>query len=288
VAEETTAQAGEIRRTIGEIADAMVNQAKETEHGSRIVTEFARSLERVAANAVNVKQAVAETTRAGKEGYAAMADLESASEENVSVAERVTAEIQALIDQMNQITSFTTTIKEIANQTNLLALNAAIEAARAGEHGSGFAVVAAEVRKLADQSSKAAREIDGVVQAIHQQVESSVRSIGQTVDMARQQHGIVQQTKKTFQSILQSVEHIHTEMESVASAMDEMNRNKDTFVQTIENISAMSQQTAAGAQTVNSIAQEQTRAIEEVAQAAQQLTEMVELLNREIAWFKTA
>lgn len=288
VAEETTAQAGEIRRTIGEIADAMVNQAKETEHGSRIVTEFARFLERVAANAVNVKQAVAETTRAGKEGYAAMADLESASEENVSVAERVTAEIQALIDQMNQITSFTTTIKEIANQTNLLALNAAIEAARAGEHGSGFAVVAAEVRKLADQSSKAAREIDGVVQAIHQQVESSVRSIGQTVDMARQQHGIVQQTKKTFQSILQSVEHIHTEMESVASAMDEMNRNKDTFVQTIENISAMSQQTAAGAQTVNSIAQEQTRAIEEVAQAAQQLTEMVELLNREIARFKTA
>ncbi|HEY8343282.1 MAG TPA: methyl-accepting chemotaxis protein [Calditerricola sp.] len=228
---------------------------------------------------------MAETSRAGEQGVAAMTNLEQSSEQNVAVAERVTADIQALSEQMGRITSFTTTIKEIAEQTNLLALNAAIEASRAGEHGAGFAVVASEVRKLAEQSSQAAREIEQVVQAIHSQVDTTVKTIGQTADIARQQHGIVQQTKEAFQRILQAVEHIQEKMEGVAAAMAEMNRGKDTFVQTIANISAVSQQTAAGAQTVNSATQEQTRAIEEVAQAAQRLTEMAESLNREIAKF---
>jgi len=286
VAEETTAQAADIGRTIGEIAEAVSKQAEETEQGAQVVNMFAQSIDRVNESADSVKQAVDETTRAGEQGVAAMNELDRSSEQNVAVADRVTADIRALSEQMNRITSFTTTIKEIAEQTNLLALNAAIEASRAGEHGAGFAVVASEVRKLAEQSSKAAREIEQVVQAIHSQVETSVTTIGQTAEIARQQHDIVQQTKQAFQRILQAVEHIREKMEGVAAAMAEMNRDKNTFVQTIENISAVSQQTAAGAQTVNSATQEQTRAIEEVAQAAQRLTEMVESLNREIAKFK--
>ncbi|GAB6933931.1 methyl-accepting chemotaxis protein [Calditerricola satsumensis] len=285
VAEETTAQAADIGRTIDEIAEAVAKQAEETEQGAQVVNAFAHSIERVTESANSVQQAVAETSRAGEQGVAAMTNLEQSSEQNVAVAERVTADIQALSEQMGRITSFTTTIKEIAEQTNLLALNAAIEASRAGEHGAGFAVVASEVRKLAEQSSQAAREIEQVVQAIHSQVDTTVKTIGQTADIARQQHGIVQQTKEAFQRILQAVEHIQEKMEGVAAAMAEMNRGKDTFVQTIANISAVSQQTAAGAQTVNSATQEQTRAIEEVAQAAQRLTEMAESLNREIAKF---
>lgn len=285
VAEETTAQAADISRTINEIAEAVAKQAEETEQGAQVVNAFAHSIERVTESANSVQQAVAETSRAGEQGVAAMTNLEQSSEQNVAVAERVTADIQALSEQMGRITSFTTTIKEIAEQTNLLALNAAIEASRAGEHGAGFAVVASEVRKLAEQSSQAAREIEQVVQAIHSQVDTTVKTIGQTADIARQQHGIVQQTKEAFQRILQAVEHIQEKMEGVAAAMAEMNRGKDTFVQTIANISAVSQQTAAGAQTVNSATQEQTRAIEEVAQAAQRLTEMAESLNREIAKF---
>lgn len=285
VAEETTAQAADIARTINEIADAAAKQAEETEQGAQVVNAFARSLDRVTESANSVQQAVAETSRAGEQGVAAMTELERSSEQNVAVAERVTADIQALSEQMRRITSFTATIKEIAEQTNLLALNAAIEASRAGEHGAGFAVVASEVRKLAEQSSRAAREIEQVVQAIHSQVDTTVETIGQTADIARQQHGVVQQTKQAFQRILQAVEHIQEKMEGVAAAMAEMNRGKDTFVQTIANISAVSQQTAAGAQTVNSATQEQTRAIDEVAQAAQRLTEMAESLNREIAKF---
>ncbi|MGC2061489.1 MAG: methyl-accepting chemotaxis protein [Thermodesulfovibrionales bacterium] len=245
--QELSASSGHMARGMGEQSQRAAQIANSSEEMSQTVIDVARHSSAMAGSAD-------ETARIAREGEMI---VNKSVEEVKAIAETVNESsrlISSLGERSQQIGDIINVIKDIADQTNLLALNAAIEAARAGEQGRGFAVVADEVRKLAERTTKATAEIGGMIKAIQDEVQSTVRNMQNGTKRVETGVELVNSAGTALQSIVKSVEGLREMVQQIAAATEEMSTVSEQISGDIESIANVSRDTSTSSEHISSSA----------------------------------
>jgi methyl-accepting chemotaxis protein len=199
--------------------------------------------------------------------------LQTAMEETMQSELSLQSKLSQASQNANEVKSVLDVIRDIADQTNLLALNAAIEAARAGEHGRGFAVVADEVRALAERTQKSLGEIDATTNLVVQSVMESTEEINTNAKKVEELTAISTQLQEVINSVVTVLE----------AAVHSARKSVDDYVQTSQKINDIVDEI----ENVNQLTSQNARSIEEMSSATDQLNSMSEKLNNELMKFKS-
>ncbi|GAC90144.1 methyl-accepting chemotaxis protein [Anoxybacillus flavithermus NBRC 109594] len=219
-------------------------------------------------------------------GQAALAEQKGFIDENTKATASIEQSTAQFATYASKIEDMAKAVSDIATQTNLLALNAAIEAARAGEAGKGFAVVAEEVRKLAEESSKATSQIFEMVQLIQLGLMNVTEAVRRGVDIAEAQAKAIETTTDAFAQIENKVHDITTDIQALVIGMNESKELGKNVLQNVESISAVVEQSAAGSEEIAASMVEQLEAFKKMSEKVTTLRQLTDDLQKMMAKFQ--
>lgn len=272
--------------TMDELASGAETQANHSAHLSEQMSAFASSIQQSHQQGQNIADSTSSILHITENG-ATLMNQSIAQIENIdSIVNEAVDQVRGLDVQSEEITKLIEVVKGIADQTNLLALNAAIEAARAGEHGKGFAVVADEVRKLAEQVTSSVTEITSIVQHIQNETHSVANSLDNGYEEVITGRTQIEKTGQSFITIETSISDMVQGIESIANRLLQITKDSEQMHESIEDIAAVSEEAAAGVEQSSASTQEASSAVEEVSNSADELAHLAEQLRNNIAVFK--
>ncbi|HEY9061170.1 MAG TPA: methyl-accepting chemotaxis protein [Pseudobacteroides sp.] len=285
-AQEAAAAMEEIAKTVDEIAKGASDQAADAQQGVSMVEKLSEQISFVYESYTGIINETNKINELNSIGLDAVSTLRDKSSQNFESSQKIFSVIEKLTTTTQDIGLFVESIENIAEQTNLLALNAAIEAARAGDAGMGFAVVAEEVRKLADQSRKSTEEIIGLMQNIKEESQLALKSMDAMKKISQEQNNAVNKTDNAFTNIAEAITGIVQKINEVNNSVTKMQTDKDEVINAIENISSVSEETAASSQEVAATTEHQLKAIEEMKDASCTMEKLVQQLDTHLKKYK--
>ena len=241
---------GRLTQSIGQVAgsaESLISAAGQSARASAATSESASSMaasveqvsvsiNHVSDNARSASELAQQAGKLSAEGSTVIGNAVTEMQHIAEAIDRVAAAISTLGDQSNQISSIIQVIKEVADQTNLLALNAAIEAARAGEAGRGFAVVADEVRKLAERTTKATGEISSMIGSIQTSSQSAVAAMHETVEQVKTGRELAVQAGRSITEIRQAADAVVNVVADIADSIAEQSTASQSIARQLEQV----------------------------------------------------
>ncbi|MDT8717592.1 methyl-accepting chemotaxis protein [Clostridium sp. 19966] len=286
ISKETTNAVNEVALTTDQVANGSVSQAEDISSSVSDMENLAGNMDVVVQLTGEIERVTNEANELSENGTNAMGVLMEKTEE-VNVNSK---DVMFVMGDMNEASEkigyITNTINSIAEQTNLLALNAAIEAARAGEAGKGFSVVADEIRKLAEQSSDATKQIQELISGVIEKSRLAVSSMEKASEAISAQNESVNTTKDIFSQISETITLAKVGVDEIVFVMGEANNQKQSIVDKLHNISAVSEESSASTEELTASLEEITASMNEFENTSDKLKILVGNLEKSVERFK--
>lgn len=285
-AEQTNKATEYIASTMEELAAGTEQQVDGVKITSSGIQQMSEGFSTIALHTKQVSDSARVTLEKSAYGQQSIATVTKQMGSIQSNVDNLSHVVKGLGSRSEEIGNIIEVITGIAAQTNLLALNAAIEAARAGEQGRGFAVVADEVRKLAEQSAVSAQQISGMVNEIQSETEQAVASMGTVTAEVGQGIHVVHSAGDAFQQIQVSINEVSSQIQAVSTSVEGLAANAGTMVQSIDTVSRIVEESSAGSQSISAATEEQLASMEEINSSASDLAHMAEDLKTTVGKFR--
>lgn len=241
--EQVNQTANGLSTAAGQVAQGSRLQSEQAAAAANSVELLNAAFKEIAATSVDIVSAANNARELSSRGNQVVSSAVQGIEKVAKTVSESAVSISDLGQRSKQIGQILSVIKDIADQTNLLALNAAIEAARAGEQGRGFAVVADEVRKLAERTTSATAEISTMVGAIQKDTQQAVETMRQSSDDVRDGVALANEAGKALKDISESVEHVVAMIGQIANSTRNQSEASESLTATVEEIARMAVET---------------------------------------------
>ncbi len=275
-----------VETAIQEIAYGAGNQAAETENASdsvgHIGGQIAQTKEK-SSKLHSIAETISSSSEDALETFQVLVDI---NEKAKTAVEQINKQTLNTNESALKIRDAAQLITSIAEETNLLSLNASIEAARAGEQGSGFAVVAEQIKKLAEQSNNSAKYIDNIISSLLEESSAAVQVMDEVKDIMEMQSERLSDTKECFGEVGRNVEVTQKEIKSIDDAISHMDDERIGVVDVVRSLTEIAEQNAAGTQESLASTEMVNGMIKNMAEAAKELAELADEIDKDISIFK--